>query len=586
MINKGFSFFLFLTLSSFVLAGTGNFFSISESGIATPLNITLCLNGTGPLTCQNYAVNHRVLDISTVTSGHSYPAIGIKINTPGYMAVEGCTYISNGYCIFSASDTSQATVVIGLTSPADPGDVILTVSGTPLGLNVSGPTGSSTVTNTSSTITATDISSDFSGTALQGKVEETGNTCQILAPNSSCTLTFTPGADAVSATQYLIQGLNTSGVGAVIAVDAAAIAEVTVDGSPLSLQTSGVTGDLTITNTSSSITATNIAADFTGTALAGKVTQTRSTCSSVSPGASCTLTFSPGATTVAETTFPIQGTNTNSVNASISITSPLNAHIGVSNSPLILNVNGPAGTLSISNLSSTVTATNITSNFTGTALSGNVSESGNTCTSVSPGSSCTLTYTPGSTAVTQTTFTIQGTNTNTINAAIQIDALSIGTDFGGGKVGCLTSQGQVANLIVAKADARRSLVWSNTLTFIGATSTINGSANTASIVSSIGLSPAFAAPRCHDYQIDSTGHIPCRRGNTCYKDWYLPATDELNCLKGNQSAIGGFVSDLYWSSTEVNKNSARAISFANGSTPAKNKSSYELKVRCVRSFTP
>jgi hypothetical protein len=99
-----------------------------------------------------------------------------------------------------------------------------------------------------------------------------------------------------------------------------------------------------------------------------------------------------------------------------------NATITVTNSPLTLTVNGPTSTLTISNTSLIVTATSIRSNFTGTALDGNVSETGNTCANLPPQNSCTLTYTPGSTVVSQTIFPIQGSNTNIITAAIQVDS--------------------------------------------------------------------------------------------------------------------------------------------------------------------
>ncbi|HAU1321876.1 TPA: hypothetical protein F8R96_13160 [Legionella pneumophila] len=98
------------------------------------------------------------------------------------------------------------------------------------------------------------------------------------------------------------------------------------------------------------------------------------------------------------------------------------AVITVIGSPLILTVNGPTGQLTINNTTTEVAATNITSNFTGTALDGNVTETGNTCANVPPGGSCTLTYTPGNTIVPQTNFTIQGTNTNALTAAIAIQS--------------------------------------------------------------------------------------------------------------------------------------------------------------------
>uniref|UniRef100_UPI001F5F9C1D IPT/TIG domain-containing protein n=1 Tax=Legionella sp. W10-070 TaxID=1117709 RepID=UPI001F5F9C1D len=98
------------------------------------------------------------------------------------------------------------------------------------------------------------------------------------------------------------------------------------------------------------------------------------------------------------------------------------AVISVTGSPLTLTVNGATGQLTINNTSTQVAATNITSNFTGTALDGNVTETGNTCGNVPPGGNCTLTYTPGNTVVPQTNFTIQGTNTNALTAAIAIQS--------------------------------------------------------------------------------------------------------------------------------------------------------------------
>lgn len=91
-------------------------------------------------------------------------------------------------------------------------------------------------------------------------------------------------------------------------------------------------------------------------------------------------------------------------------------------SPLTLTVNGANGQLTITNTTLEVAATNITSDFTGTDLDGNVTETGNTCANVPPGGSCTLTYTPGNTVVPQTNFTIQGTNTNALTAAIAIQS--------------------------------------------------------------------------------------------------------------------------------------------------------------------
>lgn len=107
----------------------------------------------------------------------------------------------------------------------------------------------------------------------------------------------------------------------------------------------------------------------------------------------------------------------------ITQTQPItDAVITVTGSPLTLTVNGSTGQLTIINTSTQVSATNITSNFTGTILDGNVTETSNTCTNVRPGGICKLTYTPGNIMTPQTNFTIQGTNTNALTAAIAIQS--------------------------------------------------------------------------------------------------------------------------------------------------------------------
>ncbi|MFI4919110.1 MAG: hypothetical protein ACHP65_06105 [Legionellales bacterium] len=90
-------------------AGTGLLFNVSASGQSTELNITLCLNGKGPLSCQNYNVSSLDLTVLTTVPNHSYASAAIKINTPGYVPT-GCTPLSNGYCSFSVSNTKNASI--------------------------------------------------------------------------------------------------------------------------------------------------------------------------------------------------------------------------------------------------------------------------------------------------------------------------------------------------------------------------------------------------------------------------------------------------------------------------------------------
>ncbi|CEG57222.1 InlB B-repeat-containing protein [Legionella fallonii] len=103
-----------LLMNQTTTAGNGLFFKILATGIPDNLSITLCLNGKGPLSCQNYAVSALNLNISTTIPNHVYPSVGIKVNNPGYF-LSGCTPISNGYCLFSASNTKPANIIINTT---------------------------------------------------------------------------------------------------------------------------------------------------------------------------------------------------------------------------------------------------------------------------------------------------------------------------------------------------------------------------------------------------------------------------------------------------------------------------------------
>jgi hypothetical protein len=51
-----------------------------------------------------------------------------------------------------------------------------------------------------------------------------------------------------------------------------------------------------------------------------------------------------------------------------------------------------------------------------------------------------------------------------------------------------------------------------------------------------------------------------------YTDWYLPAYNELLTLYLNQTTIGNFFLDWYWSSSENDSSNARDVHFSDGST--------------------
>lgn len=106
------SFFLLLLMSHAKLAYSGLLFNIKATGGAPgAIAITLCLNGKGPISCQNYSVSNLNLSLLSTIPNHTYTAAGIKVNTPGYQP-NGCTMVSNGYCLFTVSNTSAASIAL------------------------------------------------------------------------------------------------------------------------------------------------------------------------------------------------------------------------------------------------------------------------------------------------------------------------------------------------------------------------------------------------------------------------------------------------------------------------------------------
>src|SRR5689334_3935361 len=89
----------------------GLFFNVASSGNPANVNITLCLDAKGPFSCQRYNVSALDLTILTTIADHPYSSAGIKINSPYYSIANAgvsCTPLSNGYCMFSVSNTTPA----------------------------------------------------------------------------------------------------------------------------------------------------------------------------------------------------------------------------------------------------------------------------------------------------------------------------------------------------------------------------------------------------------------------------------------------------------------------------------------------
>jgi hypothetical protein len=126
------------------------------------------------------------------------------------------------------------------------------------------------------------------------------------------------------------------------------------------------------------------------------------------------------------------------------------------------------------------------------------------------------------------------------------------------------------NLYVHPTDNAGPTAWGCIGTVAGAGDDWNGALNTSLIVQV--CQPPTAADVCAS--LNAFG----------FSDWYLPAYNELDCLRSNASAIGGFSNAAYWSSTEgtgIFTSNARYRTFPSGVSGYGSKSSTH-RVRCVR----
>jgi Protein of unknown function (DUF1566) len=155
----------------------------------------------------------------------------------------------------------------------------------------------------------------------------------------------------------------------------------------------------------------------------------------------------------------------------------------------------------------------------------------------------------------------------------------IGESYGGGIVFYVYDNGQ-HGLIASTADQSTGIRWNGgsfTNTRARADGVGAGLKNTAIIIANQGPvdGNAFAATVCNEYSVTIAG--------VTYGDWYLPSKHELNLLYLQQTVVGGFSSNVYWSSSEYNDSYAWFQFFSNGfqDNDYKYNPSY---VRAVRAF--
>lgn len=442
-----------------------------------------------------------------------------------------------------------------------------TITVTPSALNfVEGNNGLVTVTNSmGSPEPAENVIATIPGGS---NISVQSTTCgAVLAIGASCTITFAAPAAEVS-TNIGISGSNTNTATVTVTVTPVPMATISVNPTTL-LFAENSTDDVTVTNNAGSpVAAENVVATTPG---GSNISVQNTTCGAIlGIGASCSITFASN-TQEGPTSIPIAGDNTTTVNVDvtvtsqpqISITNPIqqNRVVTVSSmTPLSLEITNDAG--------SAVNANAITVSNQAACPSLSVDDSN--CTSVAPGASCTLELTSNS-PYAPCTITVSGSNTanspSTLIAFSHLGGLVFQESAGSGKVVIDVAQGFNSQ-------------WTSTFSDIaGATSLDDGVVNTNAIVADVACS-------------NDPSNCVAQRCRSITADWYLPAIIELgkvsSVLCSNRAIpcnFGGFSSEFYWSSSQLDYYLVRGVYFPLGVLVNAGKVTAK-PVRCVRAFTP
>jgi len=157
------------------------------------------------------------------------------------------------------------------------------------------------------------------------------------------------------------------------------------------------------------------------------------------------------------------------------------------------------------------------------------------------------------------------------------NTLVIGSFYAGGIVFYLDSTGQ-HGLVCAPSD-QGAFQWgcysgtsSGALAGNFSTGVGSGQLNTNLILNGCGTRP-IAASVCSELVLNG------------YDDWFLPSLDELSLMYSNlrTQALGGFLSGVYWSSSQKSTCCSWNMSFATGNSSYQNKND-NYRVRAVRAF--